>query len=179
MVNANKVPKIDKVSSLVRACKKGKETIIIESLFYCALRNKELVLLKVGDFDLELRKVYIREETTKYRSKGFVPLNPIHAGHVREYIYEHELNEEDFLLNYGKQRKPYSTRRIRAIVKGISNRTALGNIYPHMLRHGCGYALVNRGVDVRRIQLLMGHARIESTVAYTLLDQRRLQGIWD
>ena len=51
--------------------------------------------------------------------------------------------------------------------------------HPHMLRHGCGYALVNRGVDVRKIQLLMGHARIESTVAYTLLDQRRLQGIWD
>ena len=86
MVNANKVPKIDKVSRLVRACKKDKETIIVESLFYCALRNKELVLLKVGDFDFELKKVYIRKETAKYESKGFVPLHPVYSDHVRKYI---------------------------------------------------------------------------------------------
>ena len=48
-----------------------------------------------------------------------------------------------------------------------------------MLRHGAGYALVNKGVDLRKIQLLMGHARIESTVQYTLLDQNQLKRIWD
>ncbi len=121
MVNANKVPKIVKMSRLVRACKTNKEVIIVESLFYCALRNKELVLLKVGDFDFELNKVYIRKETAKYESKGFVPLNPIYAGHVREYIFEHELDEENYLLNYGKKRKPYSTRRIRSVVNEIAN----------------------------------------------------------
>ena len=52
-------------------------------------------------------------------------------------------------------------------------------VRPHMLRHGCGYALVNQGVDLRKIQLLMGHARIESTVQYTRLDQNQLRGIWD
>ena len=135
MVNANKVPKIEKVSRLVRACRSAKETIIVESLFYCALRNKELVLLKVGDFDFELRKVYIRKETAKYESKGFVPLNPIYAGHVRECILEHELDDEDYLLNYGKEKKPYSTRRIRAVVNEIAKRAGLINIYPHMLRH--------------------------------------------
>ena len=52
-------------------------------------------------------------------------------------------------------------------------------VHPHMLRHGCGYALVNQGVDLRKIQMLMGHARIESTIQYTTLDQERLKGIWD
>lgn len=52
-------------------------------------------------------------------------------------------------------------------------------VHPHMLRHGCGYALVNRGEDLRKIQMLMGHARIESTIQYTMLDQSRLKGIWD
>jgi len=135
MVNANKVPKIEKVSRLVRACKSDKEIIIVESLFYCALRNKELVLLKIGDFDFELNKVYVRKETAKYESKGFVPLNPIYAGHVREFIFEHGLDEDDYLLSYGKDRKPYSTRRIRAIVNEIAERAGLSNIYPHMLRY--------------------------------------------
>jgi type 1 fimbriae regulatory protein FimB/type 1 fimbriae regulatory protein FimE len=52
-------------------------------------------------------------------------------------------------------------------------------VHPHMLRHGCGYALVNQGVDLRKIQMLMGHARIESTIQYTMLDQNQLKGIWE
>lgn len=82
----------------------------------------------------------------------------------------------------------FPSERAQQLSRGAVNRIVgragdvaqLGlKVHPHMLRHGCGYALVNRGVDVRVIQVLMGHARIESTVAYTLLDQRRLHGIWD
>ena len=164
MVNANRVPKIDKVSRLVRACKKDKETIIVESLFYCALRNKELVLLKVGDFDFELKKVYIREETAKYKSKGFVPLNPIYAGHVREYIFEYKLDDEDYLLNYGKQRKAYSTRRIRSIVKEIAVKAGLSNVYPHMLRHARARWLLYNRYSMDYVKRFLRHKKISTTI---------------
>lgn len=52
-------------------------------------------------------------------------------------------------------------------------------VHPHMLRHGAGYALVNQGVELRKIQILMGHARIESTIQYTMLDQSHIRDIWD
>jgi integrase len=164
MVNANQVPKIEKISRLVRVCRTDKETIIVESLFYCALRNKELVLLKVSDFDFELKKVYIREETAKYRSKGFVPLNPIYGSHVREYIFEHELNEEDFLLHYGKERKQYSTRRIRAIVKEIAKRVDLCDVYPHMLRHARARWLLFNGYSMDYVKRFLRHKKISTTI---------------
>jgi integrase len=148
----------------VRACTSDKETIIVESLFYCALRNKELVLLKVGDFDFELKKVYIREETAKYRSKGFVPLNPIYAGHVREFIFEYELREEDYLLNYGRNRKSYSTRRIRAVVNEIARRASLGNIYPHMLRHARARWLLFNGYSMDYVKRFLRHKKITTTI---------------
>ena len=164
MVNANKVPKIEKVSLLVRACRIAKETIIVESLFYCALRNKELALLKVGDFDFELYKVYIRKETAKYESKGFVPLNPICACHVRDYILEHGLDEEDYLLNYGKHRKPYSTRRIRAVVNEIAKRASLIDIYPHMLRHARARWLLYNGYSMDYVKRFLRHKKISTTI---------------
>jgi type 1 fimbriae regulatory protein FimB len=46
-------------------------------------------------------------------------------------------------------------------------------IHPHMLRHSCGYALVNKGTDIRIIQGYLGHRSISSTVRYTALDKKR------
>ena len=46
----------------------------------------------------------------------------------------------------------------------------------HMLRHSCGYALANRGIDTRAIQAFLGHRRIESSTIYTALDANRFNG---
>lgn len=50
--------------------------------------------------------------------------------------------------------------------------------HSHMLRHACGYALANRGVDTRAIQAWLGHTNISMTVRYTALAEDRLRGIW-
>ena len=163
MVNANTVPKIDQIRQLLKACRFEKETLIVESLFYCALRNKELVLLKVGDFDFELNKVYIRKETAKYESKGFVPLNPIYAHHVQDYILQHELASDDYLFNYSQQKKPYTTRRIRAIVTSISKRTGL-TIYPHMLRHARARWLLYNRYSMDYTKRFLRHKKISTTI---------------
>src|SRR6516165_4721243 len=42
-------------------------------------------------------------------------------------------------------------------------------VHPHMLRHACGYALVNRGHDTRALQAYLGHKNIQHTVRYTEL----------
>ena len=40
-------------------------------------------------------------------------------------------------------------------------------IHPHMMRHGCGYALANAGHDTRALQAWLGHKNIQHTVRYT------------
>ena len=49
--------------------------------------------------------------------------------------------------------------------------------HPHMLRHACGYKLVNQGVNVRAIQHHLGHKNIQHTVRYTTLVPQ--QGFWN
>jgi type 1 fimbriae regulatory protein FimB/type 1 fimbriae regulatory protein FimE len=48
-------------------------------------------------------------------------------------------------------------------------------IHPHMLRHGCGYALANAGHDTRALQAWLGHRNIQHTVRYTELAPDRLR----
>ncbi len=51
--------------------------------------------------------------------------------------------------------------------------------HPHMLRHGTGYYLANKGIDTRTIQAYLGHRNIQHTVRYTELAPGRFKGLWD
>ena len=48
----------------------------------------------------------------------------------------------------------------------------------HMLRHSCGYALANKGIDTRAIQDWLGHVSITHTTRYTALSQTRFKDFW-
>jgi site-specific recombinase XerD len=51
-------------------------------------------------------------------------------------------------------------------------------VHPHMLRHGCGYALANAGHDTRALQAYLGHKNIQHTVRYTELAPDRFRDFW-
>ena len=51
-------------------------------------------------------------------------------------------------------------------------------IHPHMLRHGCGYALANAGHDTRALQAWLGHKNIQHTVRYTEPASDRFKDFW-
>lgn len=51
-------------------------------------------------------------------------------------------------------------------------------VHPHMLRHGTGYYLANRGVPTRTIQAYLGHRSIQHTVRYTELSSKAFQNLW-
>ena len=47
-------------------------------------------------------------------------------------------------------------------------------VHPHMLRHACGYAPANKGIDIRTLQAYLGHRSINSTTRYAVLAPGRL-----
>jgi site-specific recombinase XerD len=51
-------------------------------------------------------------------------------------------------------------------------------VHPHMLRHGCGYALANAGHDTRSLQAYLGQKNIQHTVRYTELAPDRFRDFW-
>ena len=51
-------------------------------------------------------------------------------------------------------------------------------VHPHMLRHACGYALANKGIDTRTLQAYLGHRSINSTTRYAALAPGRFKNIW-
>ena len=51
-------------------------------------------------------------------------------------------------------------------------------VHVHMLRHSCGYALANKGMDTRRLQHYLGHASITNTVRYSAMSPEPFRYLW-
>ena len=74
---------------------------------------------------------------------------------------------------------PFTTDAVNWHLKRIGERAGFPFlVHAHMLRHGCGYALANKGHDTRAIQDWLGHRSIQHTVRYTELSPTRFKDFW-
>lgn len=78
------------------------------------------------------------------------------------------------------RRGPLAQDTVGGIIERAGELAALPfPVHAHMLRHGTGYYLANRGTDTRTIQSYLGHNNIQHTVRYTELVSGKFQGLWE
>jgi type 1 fimbriae regulatory protein FimB/type 1 fimbriae regulatory protein FimE len=141
-------------------------------LFRHGLRVSEAADLKWSDIDTKAGIIYIRRlkngrDSTHYlERKDLAALKSLPKNGV--YVF-------------CSSRQPFlSERAIHRIVAEAGVTAGISfPVHPHMLRHACGFALANQGVDTRTIQGYLGHSSISSTVIYTELAPNRFKGIGD
>ena len=74
--------------------------------------------------------------------------------------------------------QPLTRQSVNYLIGSAADRAGLAPIHPHMLRHSCGFALANKGYDLRLIQDYLGHRDPRHTVHYTRTAGRRFEGLW-
>jgi site-specific recombinase XerD len=163
------------VWSLIAAAANPPEKAAIVVLAATGLRRAELMRLKVGDVNLEERRLLVNGKGGRQR---YVPLaKPAVRALVRYLKWRGELPFPDlFVTRYrgrlsqeieSRSRWLYWALRRAASRAGISER-----VHPHMLRHTFASYLVRRGVDIRTVQLLLGHVTMQATARYLRSDLR-------
>jgi len=135
------------------------------------LRASEICDLQWHQVELNAGRLHVR------RSKRGTPsVHPIQGDELRalrRLQREQPPNPYVFCSERGGQIAPKS---FHTLILRLGERTGIPfPIHPHMLRHGCGYALANAGHDTRAIQAWMGHKNIQHTVRYTELAPDRFK----
>ena len=75
------------------------------------------------------------------------------------------------------ERQAQLTRQaVNYIVRLAGEKAKLGRVWPHMLRHSCGYYLADRGTDLRTMQDYLGHRDPKHTAHYTRVAGHRFEG---
>lgn len=149
---------------------------ILLLMFRHGLRVSELCALKLTDINVETRELHINR--LKGSEGGPHELYNGESQAVKAWLLERAKMEPPAgcdTLFISERRKPLHRSAVWAMVQKLSKAAELHHlsIHPHMLRHSTGYALVNKGTDIRIIQGFLGHRAITSTVRYTKLDSKR------
>ena len=142
---------------------------MLELMYSSGLRVSELLNLNVNDIDFDLNIVRIFGKGSKER---IMPINEIATSFLYDYIniyrktlLKNKVNDILFLNSRGEK---LSRQGFFKILKEIAREKGIKKeLSPHTLRHSFATHLLNHGADLRSIQTMLGHEKIETTQIYT------------
>jgi integrase/recombinase XerD len=159
-----------------------RDKALIELLYASGMRVSELVGLKPGDLNLE--EGYLTC-TGKGEKQRIVPIGQAAAEWVRRYMREgrpHLLHRRSspWLFVNARDGGPLSRVGFWKVLKEYGIKASLSrDISPHVLRHSFATHLLERGADLRAIQVMLGHADLSTTQIYTHVLEARLRAVYD
>ena len=151
-----------------------RDKAMIEMLYATGMRISELVNLKLNNVDINRCVVKVLGKGSKERLIPFGE-NALEALNLYLNIRPSSNSKEVFLSNR-KRRLSRVTfwQRIKTYLKRENLKLSIS---PHTLRHAFATHLLNRGADLRSVQLLLGHSDLSTTQIYTHIAKQRLSDV--
>ncbi len=148
-----------------------RNSLIINLLYSSGLRLSELTNLKINDYDSNNNIFKVRGKGNKYRIAIFSNKT---SELLKLYLKQTTMDCcENLFINKNKEK--LTNRGVELILKNISKKY-LGHdkLHPHMLRHTFATKLLNKGMDIRTLQELLGHESLNATQIYTHIAKNEL-----
>ena len=161
---------VEEVTLLLQAAPGPKYTAAFATAYGAGLRVSEVVALKVGDVDSE--RMLLRVEQGKGRKDRHAMLSPQLLELLRAWWREGRqlgvLLPRGWLFPGRNPIEPLSTRQLNRAVHAASEAAGIKKrVSPHTLRHSFATHLLEQDTDIRVIQVLLGHAKLDTTALYT------------
>ncbi len=154
----------EEVARFLEAAPSIKYKAALSVAYGAGLRVSEVVSLKVSDIDSQ--RMMLRVEQGKGRKDRHAMLSPVLLELLRDW---YRIARPQGWLFPGQNRiSPMSTRQLTRACHAAAQMAEIAKrVSPHTLRHSFATHLLEQNIDIRVIQVLLGHAKLETTALYT------------
>ena len=164
----------EEVQQILNATSNVKHKIMLVLIYSCGLRRSELINLKPEHIDSD-RKVLIIKQA-KGRKDRLTQLPDKVIEQLR--IYYSKYKPTTWLFEGQKVGEQYSARSLNLVFKHAVEKSGIKKPATlHWLRHSYATHLLERGVNIRAIQELLGHSNVKTTEIYTHVTSTTIQSI--
>ena len=161
------------IKNLFDVVKNPKHRLMFELYYGSGLRLSEALKLKVKHLEFDEKVIWIRDG--KGGKDRMTIMSELMSNKLKEFT---KYKTKDDYVFVNKQGGPMSGRSIQKVIekaKVESNMTK--DVHIHTLRHSFATHLLEAGVDIRYIQVLLGHSSLETTQIYTNVSNNELKKI--
>ena len=157
-----------------------RDRAILELLYASGLRITELVTLKTANLHFDTGYLKAKGKGAKER---VVPFGGSARRYLEKYIDkvrpELDPTQSNPSLFLSKLKRKMSRQSVWMLLKKYALLAGLKkNIFPHILRHSFATHMLERGADIRAVQMMLGHADISTTQIYTHVTKERLHEVY-
>ena len=160
----------EEVARLITCASNLKHQTVLSVAYGAGLRASEVISLKVGDIDSE--RMTLRVEQGKGRKDRYAMLPPVLLERLRAWWRvghaQGKILPGGWLFPGLNPIDPLSTRQLNRIIHAAAEAAMIDKrVSMHTLRHSFATHLLEQKVDIRVIQVLLGHKKLETTSLYT------------
>jgi integrase/recombinase XerD len=169
-LSPNQVDELMELPQRVRSPERTRDRAMFEVLYCSGMRVSELVGLNIGDVDLSKKIIRCVGKGKKLR---ILPISESALTALEEYldnaysqlVMEKQSPERTLFVNHRGGR--LTRQGFWLILKQYADELGVADLTPHMLRHSFAAHMITSGVDLRRVQALLGHASLSTTQIYS------------
>lgn len=164
----------EEVKRLFNALPNKKSKLMVSMVYACGFRVSELLNLKLNDLNFEEMICQVRQ--AKGKKDRIVNIPQFLLKNLKKQTIVQQESKQDYLFTGPKGR--LTDRNIQKIVRIAAKKAGIEKeVHPHTLRHSFATHLLENGVDIRKIQELLGHADLSTTQIYTHISTEELKKI--
>jgi len=164
----------EEVRTLLDSIENKKTKLMLSMIYACGFRVSELVNLKLSDLDFAEDIGHVRMGKGRKDRIFNIPQN------LKKQLEKQAMAQQESSGEYlfSGQNGKMSTRNPQKLLKNAAKKAGLKkDIHIHTLRHSFATHLLENGVDIRHIQLVLGHSSISTTEQYTHVSDIELKKI--
>jgi integrase/recombinase XerD len=147
---------------------------MLHMLYATGMRVSELISLDLSDFNADGATIVCPGRNGRNRRERVLPLSALVVEATKRYlestrrglVTRHPEEQALFLNHHGER---LTRQGFWLIIKGYARQAEITEITPHMLRHSFAIVMLQRGVELRSVQELLGHAHLSTTQVYSQL----------
>ena len=153
-------------------CKNLRDLAIIDLLYSTGIRVGELVRLDIADIDFSNKECIVLGKGNKQRKVYFDAKTKIH---LQQYIATRKDNNTALFVSL---LSPYNRLKVSGVeiaLRKIGERLEIGNVHPHKFRRTLATKAIDKGMPIEQVQHLLGHAKIDTTLEYAMVDDENVK----
>ena len=153
-------------------CGNIRDLAIIDMLSSTGMRVGELVGLNRDDIDFENRECVVFGKGSKERPAYFDARTKIH---LKNYLATRKDDEKALFVSLDAPHTRLNIPGVEIRLRRLGRRLGLDRVHPHKFRRTLATRAIDKGMPVEQVQKLLGHAKIDTTMQYALVNQSNVK----